>query len=143
MSVASLATIGLSVSIYLAAYQFGITHDVWEPFFGDGSKRALHSFISRLLPVPDAAAGAFGYAVELMATLIGGADRSRKHPRFVLLYGGIVTVLALAGLGLTAVQAFLLRTGCTLCLFSAAISLSVALIAREEVAAAWREVGRK
>jgi hypothetical protein len=32
---------------------------VWEPFFGDGSRTVLTSGISRLLPVPDAALGAF------------------------------------------------------------------------------------
>jgi hypothetical protein len=34
--------------------------DVWEPFFGNGSRLILTSGVSRILPVPDAALGALG-----------------------------------------------------------------------------------
>jgi hypothetical protein len=37
---------------------------VWEPFFGEGSRVILTSSVSRLLPVPDAALGAFGYLLD-------------------------------------------------------------------------------
>ncbi len=77
MPILVLAAAGLGVASYLAAYQFGSLRSVWEPFFGDGSVRVLHSFLSRLLPLPDAAVGACGYAAELVAGAVGGAHRRR------------------------------------------------------------------
>jgi hypothetical protein len=67
----ALAAAGLCIACYLAAYQLERVPEVWEPIFGHGSRTVLHSFVSRLLPVPDAALGAFGYAAEI----ITGRDR--------------------------------------------------------------------
>jgi hypothetical protein len=53
-----LAGVGFCLASYLTAYQFGAIGRVWEPIFGHGSRTVLHSFVSRLLPVPDAAVGA-------------------------------------------------------------------------------------
>lgn len=50
-----LALLGVAIAGYLALYQLGIIADVFDPFFGDGSRRVLTSDISRVLPVPDAA----------------------------------------------------------------------------------------
>lgn len=138
LPIAGLAFLGLGISSYLAADQFGLLAHVWEPFFGQGSERVLHSFLSRLLPVPDAALGAAGYAVELLAALLGGADRWRTSPKLVLVYGGIVAGLALTGLGLAGVQFFILHAACTLCLTSAALSLLIAWLARDEIWAGWK-----
>ena len=41
----------------LALYQLGYFSEVWEPFFGNGSAEVLHSALSRVLPIPDAALG--------------------------------------------------------------------------------------
>jgi uncharacterized membrane protein len=135
--IAALAFIGFCIAAYLAAYQFGMISGVWEPFFGNGSNRVLHSFISRMLPVPDAALGAAGYAAEFIAILAGDAKRYRTIPRLVLVYGALVAAMAAAALMLTGVQAFVLHTGCTLCLVSAAISVLIACLASEEVIAAF------
>jgi hypothetical protein len=53
-------------------YQYGLLEDVWEPFFGRGSEQVLHSFLSTLPPVPDAALGAAAYALDAVTGLIGG-----------------------------------------------------------------------
>jgi len=143
LPIAVLVAFGLGIASYLAAYQFGFVNDVWEPLFRDGSRRVLHSFISTLLPLPDAAVGAAAYAIELLATLAGGGDRSRTRPRLVLFYGGIVAALAAGGLILSAVQAFVIRAGCTLCLSSAAISVIIAVLARDEIVAGIRQLKRK
>ena len=143
MGVAGLAALGFFIAAYLAAYQVGFVRKVWEPCFGEGSVRVLHSSISQLFPVPDAALGAIGYAFELLATVAGGADRWRATPKLVLLYGAIVGALAATGLGLTALQAFVLHDFCTLCLISAAISLLVALLAGGEVLAAFKVLHEK
>jgi uncharacterized membrane protein len=129
LPIAGLALAGLAIAVYLTLYQLGVVPAVWEPLFGDGSRRVLHSPISRRLPVPDASLGAAGYLVEIVTGLI---------PKTVLFFGAVVAAMALFGLLLAAVQAFWLRAGCTLCLASAAISVGIAAMARKEVLAAVR-----
>ena len=67
--IAVLATIGFGIAGWLALFQLGALPAIWEPFFGDGSRTILTSGVSRMLPVPDAALGAFGYLH------FGGDDR--------------------------------------------------------------------
>jgi uncharacterized membrane protein len=133
--IAGLALAGLAIAVYLTLYQLGIVPTVWEPLFGDGSRKVLHSPISRLLPVPDASLGAAGYLVEIVAGLIGGRERWRTAPKTVLFFGAVAAAMALFGLLLAAVQAFWLRAGCTLCLTSGGISVLIAMLARDEVLA--------
>src|SRR5687767_11070331 len=54
-----LAVIGFLIASYLALYQLKVFDTVWEPFFGNGSKKILNSPISHALPIPDGALGAF------------------------------------------------------------------------------------
>lgn len=54
-----LAILGFGIAFYLSLYQLGMIPRVWEPFFGSGSRTILNSKISHLLPIPDAALGAF------------------------------------------------------------------------------------
>jgi uncharacterized membrane protein len=136
--IAGLALAGLAIAVYLTLYQLGIVPTVWEPLFGDGSRKVLHSPISRLLPVPDASLGAAGYLVEIVAGLIGGRERWRTAPKTVLFFGAVAAAMALFGLLLAAVQAFWLWAGCTLCLTSAAISVGIAAMARKEILAVAR-----
>ncbi len=131
-----LAAIGCGIASYLALYQFGVLAHVWEPFFGEGSQRVLHSFVSRLLPVPDALLGAAGYAAELISGMIGGTARSQTRPGLVIVHGVIVAFVTLTAVLLVIVQLFVIGAGCTLCLTSAAISLVIAGLARHEVFAA-------
>ena len=72
------AVAGTVVASYLAAFQLGWIGEVWEPFFGNGSRVILTSGVSRILPVPDAALGAFGYAVDAVTGVVGGRSRWRK-----------------------------------------------------------------
>ena len=140
LPLAVLAAAGCAVATYLALYQLGVLPSVWEPFFGNGSERVLHSFVSRILPVPDAALGAAAYAAELSAGVIGGGARSRTMPWLVLGYGAIVIAVALSAIVLAFVQIFVIRAACTLCLTSAAISIVIAWLARPEVRASLRQV---
>jgi hypothetical protein len=70
-----LALLGFLIAGYLALYQWGVFPSVWEPFFGDGSKSVLHSWISRMLPIPDAALGAIGYLLDAVTGVAGGRGR--------------------------------------------------------------------
>ena len=67
-----LALIGLGIASYLAFFQVGVFAEVWEPFFGNGSRLLLkQSSIAHLLPIPDAALGAFAYLVDAILDFSG------------------------------------------------------------------------
>jgi uncharacterized membrane protein len=134
--VAGLALLGCLVASYLTLYQVHALHSVWDPLFGGGSERVLTSSLSRALPVPDAALGGLAYLTEAVLELSGRRDRWYSQPWFVFATG-----LVAAGLGLTAVvlvisQPLLAGTFCTLCLVSAALSLTIAALVVAEVRAA-------
>ncbi|HEX2194331.1 MAG TPA: vitamin K epoxide reductase family protein, partial [Candidatus Limnocylindria bacterium] len=96
---------------------------VWEPFFGDGSRVILNSSISHLLPVPDAALGAFGYLLDAVTGVIGGRQRWRTMPWMVIIFGLAVGPLGAVSLLLVIFQPVLFDAWCTLCLASAVISI--------------------
>lgn len=136
-SILFLAITGLCVALYLALYQWGILKTVWEPFFGNGSERVLHSFISRLLPVPDGFLGALGYLADLVTGSIGGSVRWRTMPAMVLIYGLTICLVGATALVLALLQPLLFHAGCTLCLISTFISICIAWLARHEVLASF------
>ena len=124
-----LALVGCGVATVLTLFQVGVLDSVWEPFFGDGSRRVLTSALSRALPVPDAALGAVAYLAEAVLTALGRPDR----PKVVLAAAVVAAGLGLAALGLIAAQVFLVGAFCTLCLVSAALSLTIAGLVLPEV----------
>lgn len=127
---AGIASLGLGISAYLAAYQLGVVTAPWDPLFGSASSaRVLHSFVSRLLPVPDAVLGCAAYAAEIVLGLVGGPDRWRTHAWLVVAFVAVAAALGLAGVALTVIQLVVVRSGCTLCLCSAAASITVAIAA--------------
>ncbi|WP_219417045.1 vitamin K epoxide reductase family protein [Pseudonocardia nigra] len=134
--VAVLALVGAGIATYLTLFQLGVLDTVFEPFFGDGSRRVLTSPVSRALPVPDAALGAVAYLAELVLELSGGRDRWRRRPWLVLLLGLVAAGFALDGVALLILQPTLTGTFCTLCVCSALISFAVAFLVRREVLAA-------
>ncbi|UQU62647.1 hypothetical protein COUCH_26910 [Couchioplanes caeruleus] len=135
-AIAALALAGCCVSLYLGLFQLHAIDDVWDPLFGTGSERVLTSALSRMLPVPDALLGAVAYAVEVILELAGGRDRWRSRPFWVFATGVVAGLLALTGIVLVVSQPLLTGTFCTLCLVSAAISITVAALMVPEVRAA-------
>src|ERR1044071_4613164 len=121
----ALASAGFAIALYLALYQWGIIRDVWEPFFGNGSYLVLHSGLSRLLPVPDAALGALGYAAEFITGLIGGGQRWRTLPWMPVVFGIVAIGMAVVSTILIICQPLIAHGWCTLCLGSATISFIV------------------
>jgi uncharacterized membrane protein len=141
---AIIASVGLGISVYLSAYQLGLIAAPWDPIFGShSSAKVLHSFLSRALPLPDAAIGAVAYAAEIILDLGGGTDRWRAHPWLVLAFAAVAFGLGLGSIGLVVVQLAILHSACTLCLCSAAASITVAIgvATGGEVAAALRAKG--
>lgn len=128
-----LAALGFALASYLALYQSGVFHSVWDPIFRRGSEKVLHSSISRQFPIPDAWLGALGYFVEFATGAFGGQQRWRTAPRLVLTHGIVVMAVALSAIVLALLQLFVVHAGCTLCLTSAAISVVIATLARNEV----------
>ncbi|HEY4257920.1 MAG TPA: vitamin K epoxide reductase family protein [Candidatus Udaeobacter sp.] len=132
-----LAITGFCIALYLALYQWGILKTVWEPFFGNGSERVLHSFVSRLLPVPDGFLGAIGYLADLVTGSIGGSMRWRTMSGMVLIYGLTVCLVGAMALVLALLQPLLFHAGCTLCLVSTLISICIVWLARHQVGRLW------
>ena len=89
--VALLAGVGVLISIYLALFQWGLVDSVWDPVFGQGSKRVLTSDAAErmdaLLHVPDAALGAWAYSSEVLFALVGSTRRWQFRPWMVVLFG--------------------------------------------------------
>lgn len=124
----ALALLGAVVAAYLTAVQTDAVTDAWDPFFGDGTERVLHSSVTGLLPVPDALLGAIAYAGEAVLLVLTATRLGRKWPWLgVLLEIGTVG-FALVGLGLVAIQAFVVHDWCTLCLTSAVLSWVILLL---------------
>ena len=137
LAVAGMAFVGWTISSYLALFQLHLIGGVWDPIFGGGSRAVLRSSFSRSLPVPDALLGALSYVAEITLDLTGPTDRWRSKPRLVLTYGAAVTTMAAVSFLLVALQIFAFGQLCALCLASAAVSWTVAVLAANEVAAAW------
>lgn len=129
------ALLGFALSGYLALYQWGLLDHVWEPFFGKGSETVLHSALSRLLPIPDAALGAVAYALDAITGAIGGPQRWRSMPWMVVLFGLAVGPLGLVSVLLVIAQPVVVHAWCTLCLVSALISVILIGPAMDEVLA--------
>ena len=133
--IVGLAVIGFAVAVYLSLFQMKIIADVWEPFFGKGSRTILTSSISYVLPVPDAALGAAGYLLDAVTGIIGGRSRWRTMPWIVIIFGVAVGPLGAVSILLVIFQPVLFNSWCTLCLASALISVLMIGPAMDEVLA--------
>jgi vitamin K epoxide reductase family protein len=77
---------GFGIAVYLALFQLGFLASVWDPIFGEGANRVLHSPLTRKLAVPDAALGALGYLLEAVLIAAGSNKRWRDQPWIVTLW---------------------------------------------------------
>jgi uncharacterized membrane protein len=143
LPIVALAFVGFGIAMYLALYQWEVFARVWEPFFGEGSRVILTSSVSRLLPVPDAALGGFGYLLDAVAGLIGGRQRWRTMPWIVVVFGLAVGPLGAVGILLVILQPVLFDAWCTLCLASAFISLLMIGPAMDEFLASLQYLKRQ
>ena len=143
LPIIALALAGFGIAMYLALYQWGVFASAWEPFFGEGSRVILTSSISRLLPVPDAALGAFGYLLDAVAGVIGGRQRWRTMPWIVVVFGLAVGPLGAVSILLVIFQPVLFDAWCTLCLASALISLLMIGPAMDEFLASLQYLKRQ
>ena len=143
LPVVGLAVVGFAIAVYLTLFQVGSLATVWDPFFGDGSRRILTSGVSRVLPVPDAALGAFGYLLDAVTGAIGGRDRWRTMPWIVVIFGLAVGPLGAVSILLVVLQPVLLDAWCALCLASAVISVLMIGPALDELLASLQHLARE
>jgi uncharacterized membrane protein len=137
-----IAIVGFLIALYLGLYQLGAFEKIWEPFFGDGSRKVLHSSISKILPIPDALLGAFGYLTDAVAGAIGNESRWKTKPWIVILFSIAVGPLGLVSILLVISQPVLLNAWCTLCLSSALISVIMISPALDELLASLQYLQR-
>ncbi|MBA9077239.1 MULTISPECIES: vitamin K epoxide reductase family protein [Rufibacter] len=137
-----LAVVGLAISIYLTLFQLHVLPTVWEPFFGNGSRKILTSSVSKILPIPDAALGAIGYFTDALAGVIGGTKRWRTMPWIVIVFGLAVGPLGMVSILLVILQPVMFDAWCTLCLASAVISLVMVGPAMDEMLASLQYMRR-
>ena len=124
LPIIALALLGFAIAMYLSLYQWEVFDRVWEPFFGDGSRRILReSWVSQLLPFPDAFLGALAYLADAVAGVIGGTKRWRTMPWIVVLFGILVGPLGVVSIMLVVFQPVLFDAWCTLCLASGVVSV--------------------
>lgn len=132
-----LAGVAFLIAAYMALYQWRLIDDVWDPFFGDGSRRVLDSDVSeemrRWFRIPDAALGALAYLGDAIFGLAGSTRRWQYRPWLVLLFGLDVIPLGLVSAVLVVLQGTVVGAWCWLCLVTAVISLLLVVLAYDEV----------
>lgn len=135
LPIVGLALVGTAIATYLSLYQLEVVSDVWEPFFGDGSRRVLTSEVSYILPIPDAVLGALSYLLDAVTGVVGSRLRWWKQPWLVVLFGVAVGPLGAISVLLVILQPVMFDAFCTLCLASAVVSVAMIPPAMDEVLA--------
>ena len=139
---AIVASVGFLIALYMGLYQVGVFSTVWDPFFGDGTKRVLTSSVSKSFPIPDAILGALGYVMDVVSGLIGKEDRWKTKPWIVILFGIAVGPLGATSILLVILQPVIVGAWCTLCLTSALISVIMISPATDELLASLQYLQR-
>jgi hypothetical protein len=131
----ALGFLGWFISRYLAAVQLGYIQTPWEPFFGEGTLRVLHSDVSRAWPISDAGLGAAAYTFETLMGFMGLTARWRTMPWMVTFFGILVIPLGLTHVVLVILQPVAVGHWCTLCLTAAFFMLLMIPLTVDEVVA--------
>ncbi len=129
----ALAIISFFASRYLASFQLGHISGVWDPVFGDGTRRVLTSEVSRAWPISDAGLGSISYLLEALMGFMGGQDRWRTMPWMVTFFGILVVPLGTVSIVLVIMQPVVVGAWCTLCLLTALLMLVMIPLTLDEV----------
>lgn len=137
LRIALIALIAMLIALYLGLYQWRIVDWIWDPLFKDGSVRVLDSDVSheitRWIRIPDAALGVFAYLSDAVFALAGSERRWQDRPWLVIVFGIDVIPLGIVSIILVILQGIAVKYWCFLCLGSAAISLTLIILAYDEV----------
>lgn len=121
---------------YMAAYQLGYIHHMWDPAFTEGTLSVITSELSRSFPVSDAGLGAGLYAIEALCVWKGGVSRWYTMPAFVLFFGILVIPVGIVSILLIISQPLVVGHWCFWCLLTAVCMLCMIALAIDEVYAA-------
>ncbi|MFZ5896084.1 MAG: vitamin K epoxide reductase family protein [Myxococcota bacterium] len=143
LPIVAMAVVACIAAIHLALYQLDTIPKPWEPFFGDGSVVILDSWVSKLLPISDAALGAFTYLLDAVTGVIGGRRRWLTMPWMVVLFGILVGPLGAVSVLLVILQPVLFNAWCTLCLLTAILSVLMIGPSMDEVLASLQHIKRE
>lgn len=138
-----LAWLGFFTARYLTGYQLEYSSDIWDPFFGDGTKQILTSKVSESFPISDAGLGAFAYILDVATGLAGRTARWRTMPWIVLIFGFLIIPLGIVSITLVILQPVVVGAWCTACLFSALITVSMIPFTFDEVLASVQFMWKK
>lgn len=138
-----LAFLGFLMSRNLASFQLEHIADIWDPFFGDGTRKVLTSDISKAFPVSDAGLGALTYLLDVIAACIGGRSRWRTMPWAVILFGFMIIPTGVTSITLVMLQPIGVGAWCSLCLMTAFLMLIMVPPAVDEVLASVQFLKRK
>jgi uncharacterized membrane protein len=142
LPIVGLAIVGFGIASYLALWQYRLLDTVWEPFFGDGSRKILDSKLSYVLPIPDAALGALAYLADAVTGVIGSRHRWKTMPWIVVVFAILVGPLGAVSIGLVIAQPVVYDEWCTLCLASAVVSVVMIAPAMDEALASLQYLRR-
>lgn len=135
--IAILAILAFVAAVYMALFQWGLIDSAWDPFFGQQTERVLDSDVShrmyRWFGIPDAALGALAYLGDAIFGLAGSTRRWQYRPWLVIVFGIDVIPLGIVSAVLVFLQGAVVGSWCTLCLFTAVISLVLVVLAYDEV----------
>jgi len=120
---------------YLAAYQLGYIDEVYDPFFGEGTRKVLTSKVSKLFPISDAGLGAFGYTMEAIMGWQGDKRRWCTMPWLVLTFGVFVVPVSVVSILLIILQPVAVGAWCGFCLVTALAMLIMIILTMAEVIA--------
>lgn len=154
LRIAFVAMTAVLISLYLGLYQWGLIADVWDPIFGDQSKRVLMSDTSHTMSswfrVPDAILGCLAYLGDVIFALGGSTRRWQYRPWLVIIFGLDVIPLGIVSALLVFLQATIVGNWCFLCIVTAIISLILVVLAYDEVWSTliylyrvWKKTGSK
>lgn len=130
-----LALVGFLGSRYMAAYQLGHIASVYDPFFGDGTRRVLESDVSKMFPISDAGLGAFSYMLEILMGFMGNKARWRTMPWMVTFFGILVVPLGTVSIILIILQPLSVGAWCSICLLAAIAMITMIPATLDEVVA--------
>jgi hypothetical protein len=119
----------------MAAFQLGYIHEIWDPFFGNGTFQVITSKISESFPVSDAGMGALCYTLEALLGWQGDEERWHKMPWLVLSFGILVVPVGIASIILIILQPVAVGFWCGWCLVTAAAMLIMVVLTAGELLA--------
>lgn len=138
-----LAFLGFLVARIMAAFQLGHLETVWDPFFGDGTRKVLTSQVAEAFPVSDAGLGAATYLLEGISGLIGDVRRWRTMPWMVFLFFILVVPAGVVSIVLIMLQPVVVGAWCTLCIITALTTLISIPPAVDEIFASCQFLARQ